>query len=166
MIDCGLPAGQAAGDGQSSTPQIEDWLASQRHRWPIVTVVSTSDPAVAVPTPEDEREAFFTVDGDSFVPGPMARGPWGRTLSGHIVGGLLGRTLETVVPDPQLQPARLTVDLLRPILMEPVQVETNVQREGRRITLVDAAIIQHGRVASRASGLFLRRGEEDRKSVV
>ncbi|CAN5663621.1 thioesterase family protein [soil metagenome] len=122
--------------------------------------MSTLDAAIAATTPEAEPEAFFTVDGDSFVPGPVARGPWGQTLSGHIVGGLLGRTLEAAVSDPQLQPARFTVDLLRPILMEPVQVQSTVQREGRRITLVDAAIIQHDRVVSRASGLFLRRSED------
>jgi acyl-CoA thioesterase len=105
------------------------------------------------------QEAFFTTDGARFVPNPIAKGPWGQTLGGHIVGGLLARTVETAVPDPDLQPARLTVDLLRPILMEPMQVQTRIEREGRRITLADAAILQHGRVVSRASGLFLRRGE-------
>jgi Thioesterase-like superfamily len=128
-----------------------------------VTVVSTQEhPAgsVTATAPDGEREAFFTADGDTFVPGPLTEGPWGRTLGGHIVGGLLARALELAVPDPDLQPARLTVDLLRPILMEPVQIQTKVAREGRRITLVDAAILQHGRVVSRASGLFLRRTED------
>jgi hypothetical protein len=50
---------------------------------------------------------------------------------------LLGRSLETAIEDPGLQPARFTVDLLRPVLMD-----------------------QHDRVVSRASGLFLRRGED------
>src|ERR1700712_4577519 len=103
-------------------------------------------------------QAFFTADGANFVPTPIAKGPWGQTLGGHIVGGLLARTVETAVTGPDLQAARLTVDLLRPILMEPVQVQTTIEREGRRITLVDAAILQHERVVSRASGLFLRRG--------
>ena len=43
--------------------------------------------------------------------------------------------------DADLQPARLTVDLLRPVaLAEPVRVDTSVEREGRRIRLVDAAM--------------------------
>ncbi|CAN5374112.1 thioesterase family protein [soil metagenome] len=121
-------------------------------------MVSTLD--VAAPIPEADREAFFTADGDSFVPGPVAKGPWGPTVGGHIVGGLLARTVESAVTDPDLQPGRLTVDLLRPILMEPVRVQTRIEREGRRITLVDAAILQHDRVVSRASGLFLRRGDD------
>lgn len=110
-------------------------------------------------------QAFFTADGANFVPNPIANGPWGKTIGGHIVGGLLARTVETAVTDPDLQPARLTVDLLRPILMEPVTVQTRIEREGRRITLVDAAILQHDRVVSRASGLFLRRGEDPEGQV-
>ena len=69
---------------------------------------------------QDTPEAFFTIDGDHLVPGPMAQGPWGATVSGHIVGGLLGWAVERAGGDPQLQPARLTVDLLRPTFMEPV----------------------------------------------
>jgi hypothetical protein len=77
-------------------------------------------------------EAFFTVDGDSYLPGVMTRGPWGAAMGGQIVGGLLGWGIERSSIDPDFQPARFTVDLLRPVLIEPVQVETSVQREGRR----------------------------------
>ena len=34
--------------------------------------------------------AIYEPDGDSFVPTSWARGPWGQTISGHYVGGLLG----------------------------------------------------------------------------
>jgi hypothetical protein len=40
-----------------------------------------------------------------------------------------------------------------------VQIETSVQREGRRIKLVDGALTQNGKTVARASALFLRRGE-------
>ena len=66
-------------------------------------------------------EAFFAVDGDSYLPGKMTRGPWGAAMGGQIVGGLLGWGIERSVVDPGLQPARFTVDLLRPVLLEPVQ---------------------------------------------
>jgi acyl-CoA thioesterase len=104
-------------------------------------------------------EAFFTVDGDSYVPGQLTQGPWGAAMGGQIVGGLLGWGIEQSGIDPDLQPARFTVDLLRPALMEPVQIQTSVQREGRRIKLVDAALVQNGTVVARASALFLRRGD-------
>jgi len=104
-------------------------------------------------------EAFFTVDGDSYLPSVLTRGPWGATMGGQIVGGLLGWGIERSGIDPELQPARFTIDLLRPVLMEPVQIQTSVQREGRRIKLVDGTLLQNGKTVARASALFLRRGD-------
>jgi len=106
-------------------------------------------------------QAFFAVDGDLLVPSPLARGPWGSTISGTYIGGLLARAVERASADPDLQPARLTVDLLRPVaLADPVRVDTTVEREGRRIRLVDAAMRQNGAVVARASALYLRRAEQ------
>lgn len=110
-------------------------------------------------------EAFFTVDGDSYVPGQLTRGPWGAAMGGQIVGGLLGWGIEQSGVDPDLQPARFTVDLLRPALMQPVQIRTSVQREGRRIKLVDGELVQNGAVVARASALFLRRGDHPHGQV-
>jgi acyl-CoA thioesterase len=109
-------------------------------------------------------DAFFTADGDFYVPGPLTRGPWGATMGGQIVGGLLGWALDRHGDD-DLQPARLTVDLLRPVPIEPVSIETSIQRQGRRIKLVDAAMCQNGKVVARASALFLRRGAEPEGQV-
>src|ERR1700683_4600775 len=106
-------------------------------------------------------EAFFTVDGDSYVPGVLTQGPWGAAMGGQIVGGLLGWGIERSGIDPDLQPARLTIALLRPagrasdrrrpVLREPVQIQTSVQREGRRIKLVDGTLVQNGKTVARAS---------------
>ncbi|MCV7054697.1 acyl-CoA thioesterase domain-containing protein [Mycolicibacterium gilvum] len=105
--------------------------------------------------------AFFLPDGDAFAPIEWARGPWGKTISGNYVGGLLGHVVERDAGDADLQPARFTVDLCRPAgLAEPVRVETTVVREGRRLKLVDAVMTQAGTVVARASTLFLRRGEQ------
>jgi acyl-CoA thioesterase len=110
-------------------------------------------------------EAFFTVDGDSYVPGPITTGPWGAALGGQNVGGLLAWAIERSGVDPGLQPARFTVDLLRPVLLEPVQVHTSVLREGRRIKLVDGTMLQQGQVVARASALFLRRSDHPEGEV-
>lgn len=104
-------------------------------------------------------EAFFSVDGDSFVPGPLTQGPWGAAMGGQIVGGLLAWGIEQFGVESDFQPARFTVDLLRPVLLEPVRIRTSVQREGRRIKLVDGVLVQNGRTAARASALYLRRGD-------
>jgi Thioesterase-like superfamily len=106
-------------------------------------------------------QAFFTPDGDVLVPTPIARGPWGSTISGTFVGGLLGRSIERDAGDPDLQPARLTVDLCRPAkLAEPVRVDTTVEHESRRLRLVDAVMTQADTVVARASAVFLRRAEQ------
>ena len=114
--------------------------------------MTTDDPA-------NPPEAFFTLDGDSYVPSVMTRGPWGFGMGGQIVGGLLGWGIERSGVDPDFQPARITVDLLRPVLLEPVQIQTSVQREGRRIKLVDGTLVQNGKTVARAGALFLRRGD-------
>src|ERR1700712_417046 len=94
----------------------------------------------------------------------MTRGPWGATMGGQIVGGLLGWALDRHGGD-DLQPARLNVDLLRPVPIQPVSIEISIQREGRRMKLVDAAMMQNGRMVARASALFLRRGAEPEGQV-
>src|SRR3954470_13776198 len=106
-------------------------------------------------------QAFFTADGNVLVPNPIARGPWGSTISGTYIGGLLGRAVEHAGGDPGLQPARLTVDLLRPVaLADPVRVDTRIEREGRRIRLVDAVMRQGDSVVARAGALYLRRAAQ------
>jgi hypothetical protein len=101
---------------------------------------------------------YFVRDENRYVPTEIARGGWGPSLSGHVVGGLLGWAVERAVDDPQLQPARLTVDLPAPTALEPVEVHTRVQHDRRRLRLVEAVLIQHGKPVARGSALFLRRG--------
>ena len=67
-------------------------------------------------------------DGDAFVPTSMAKGPWGSSISGNFIGGILGYAIEREAADRELQPARLTVDLLRPAAMEPLRVRASTVR--------------------------------------
>lgn len=106
----------------------------------------------ADPTP------YFLRDENRFVPNEIARGGWGPSISGHVVGGLLGWAVERAVDDPQLHPARLTVDLPRPTALEPLEVHTTVHHDRRRLRLVEAVLVQAGAPVARASALFLRRG--------
>jgi acyl-coenzyme A thioesterase PaaI-like protein len=103
--------------------------------------------------------AYFEPDGDTFVPTSIANGPWGATISGNYVGGMLGYAVERSGIDADLQPARFTVDLLRPAAMAPLRIRTSVVREGRRLKLVHAELVQDDTVVAMASCLLLRRGE-------
>lgn len=108
----------------------------------------------AAPTP------YFRRDGNLFVPTKVGRGGWGPSLSGHVVGGLLGWAVERKVDDPQLQPARLTVDLPAPVALEPIEVHTQLHHDRKRLRLVEAVLTQRGAPVARASALFLRRGPQ------
>lgn len=103
---------------------------------------------------------YFLRDKKHYVPTEIARGGWGPSLSGHVVGGLLGWAAERIVDDPQFQPARLTIDLPRPTALEPVEVHTRVRQDRRRLRLVDVVLVQNGNPVAQAGALFLRRGPQ------
>jgi Thioesterase-like superfamily len=103
---------------------------------------------------------YFECEGDTFVANEIAQGGWGPTLGGQVVGGLLAREIGLATADADLQPARLTVDIMRRVSMEPVRATATVVRSGRRMQAVDATLIQGGEEVARASALYLRRGEQ------
>jgi len=109
-------------------------------------------------------EPFFLTDGDTFVPNDIAHGGWGPTLGGQVVGGLLARAVEQQRADPELIPARFTVDILRRVATAPVQVHADVVRTGRRMQAIDARLTQGGELVARASTLLLRRGDQPRET--
>lgn len=104
--------------------------------------------------------ALFELDGDHLRPRRSARGGWGESISGHAVGGLLGWAIEREVDDLDMQPARLTVDLPRPTGFAPIEVQSAVLRDGKRLRLVEASLLQGGTMVAKASALFLRRCEQ------
>jgi hypothetical protein len=85
------------------------------------------------------NEPFFTRDGERFVPTQSARGPWDpKSLHGRVIVGLLGAEIERRHGEPDLIPARLTVDMYRLPDLSPVEVTTRVVRDGYRIKVIDA----------------------------
>lgn len=112
-----------------------------------------------------EPAPYFVRDENSLVPTKIARGGWGPSLSGHVVGGLLAWAVEDAAGDAELQPARLTVDLPRPTALAPLEVHTKVQHDRRRLRLVEAVITQDGAPVAQASALFLRRGAQPEGQV-
>jgi len=57
-------------------------------------------------------QAFFRRDADSFLPNPIASGPWDpNSLHGRVVIGLLAFVIEQRHGGAGFVPARLTVDM-------------------------------------------------------
>lgn len=104
-----------------------------------------------------ENEPFFHRDGDDLVPTAPAKGPWGESLHGRVIVGLLAGEIERLHGDPAFIPVRLCVDMFRAPGMMPLQIETRLVRDSKRIRVVDAQLISDGQVSGRATCQFLRR---------
>ena len=106
-------------------------------------------------------EAVFELDGDALVPTTFARGPWDPTaMHGGPPSAALARAVEAVAtPDGVVMlVARLTVELLRPIPLEPIAVTTAVVRSGRKLQVVDAslALARSGTEVARGRAVRIR----------
>ena len=77
-------------------------------------------------------DALFEPDGDRLIPTDFARGPWDpRALHGGPTGALLARAIESAPTDGiAFEVARLTVELLRPVPVEPLVLAAEVVRPG------------------------------------
>jgi acyl-CoA thioesterase len=103
---------------------------------------------------------YFVESAGRFIPTDAAGGYWrANTLSGRLVGGLLGLALERAYGGPDLTPARFCVDLIKMAPKAPLTVATQVIRQGRRLLLAEAQLIADGDVVARASCLYLRQSE-------
>ncbi|MBV9420837.1 MAG: thioesterase family protein, partial [Alphaproteobacteria bacterium] len=107
-----------------------------------------------------QHDAFFRREGDSYLPQPIARGPWNpNSLHGRVVIGLCGYELERTHGGAEWMPTRLTVDMYRLPDFSPIEARTTVVRGGKRIKLVDVELMQSGKSVARGTAQFLIRGE-------
>jgi len=115
--------------------------------------VPASEP---LPTP-DMPGAIFEVDGDIVVPSEIARGPWSpHAQHGGAPSALLAGLLERVDAGPPAFTVRLTVDLMRPVPLTPLRAVTRVVRPGKKVQLVEGALLDGDVEVARASALRLR----------
>lgn len=99
----------------------------------------------------------FSIDGDRFVPTALAGGPWSPdAMHGGAPAALLARQLERHDPGPASLVVRLSVDLLRPVPLVPLEVVTHTVRPGRKVQWLDATLLADGVEVARASALRMR----------
>lgn len=105
-------------------------------------------------------DALFRSIGDSFQPTSLTVGPWASDAQhGGAPAALLARAIERAPTDVEMVVARVTVELLRPIPLEPLQVVTEPIRPGRRVQLIGASLLSAGQEIARATGLKIRRAD-------
>lgn len=116
-----------------------------------------------------EKYALFRLEDGMLVPQDIARSLWkADQMHGVATSGALGRAVEHAVRDAgrdDLSPSRFTVDLFKAPSMDPCRTETTIVREGSRLMLVDATLVQGGVTVARASALFLKRTENPTGAV-
>jgi hypothetical protein len=102
---------------------------------------------------------FEPLDGERVLPGAASRGPWTPdALHGGPVAALLAGAAETLLED--LHPARVTVELLRPVPVAPLRVGATPIRPGRKVRLVGAELAtDDGTVVATATVLGIRRAD-------
>jgi acyl-coenzyme A thioesterase PaaI-like protein len=107
-----------------------------------------------------EPESLFERDGKRIVATALSRGPWDP---GHCHGGpvsaLLAGAAERVEPDviDDWQLARLTVELTRPVPVgRPLSVAAEVERPGRKVSLVGATLRDGDTEVARLRALRIR----------
>jgi acyl-coenzyme A thioesterase PaaI-like protein len=101
--------------------------------------------------------AFFSADGDRFVPSSSARGPWSaRHQHGGPPAALLARAFARKAA-PGTLVARLTFDFLRPVPLAPLTVATRVVRAGAKVQRLAGSVLgEDGAVVIEATCLVMR----------
>ena len=103
-------------------------------------------------------EAIFRVDGANAVTSPHAAGPWDPNMQhGGAPASLAVWAAERITAPAPMQIARVTIDLMRPVPVAPLTIETEVLREGRKIQLCAVRLKAGGVLTVAATVLKIRR---------
>ena len=115
------------------------------------------------PTSSTEPPTVFTVDGDRVVASELARGPWDPNAQhGGAPAALIMRAFEQLAPDPSLQIARVTYELMKPVPLGELRLSAEVVRPGKRVQLLEATVATpDGTPVVKARGLRVRRAPID-----
>ena len=103
-------------------------------------------------------DTVYRLEGSRVVTGPMAGGPWDPKLQhGSAPSALIVAVAEAVPTSVPMRVARLTVDLMRPMPVAPLEIRTDILREGRKIQLCSIDLIADGKLCVRGTVLRIRR---------
>src|SRR5665647_910826 len=103
------------------------------------------------------KEAIYRVDGDRVVTSPDAAGPWDAGMQhGSAPAALVVWAAEAILTPEPMQIARVTIDLMRPVPMTPLTLQTEVLRQGRKIQLCAVRLLAGDVVVVGATILKIR----------
>jgi len=102
-------------------------------------------------------ESFYVEDSGRFVSTELTRGPWDPMAQhGGPPSALLCRAIERTSQRDDLQLVRMTVELLRPVPLAPLEVSTRMVRAGRNVESLEGTISAGGVELMRGRGVRIR----------
>jgi hypothetical protein len=91
---------------------------------------------------------------------PLAAGPWSpHHQHGAAPTSLICWAVERIPTLVPMQIVRITVDLLRPVPIAPLDIKTAILREGRKIQLCEVRLVAEGVEVTRATVLKIRHAD-------
>jgi hypothetical protein len=102
---------------------------------------------------------FETLPDGRFLPTEFGRGPWspdalhGGPVAALVTGAAEGHEVDRSNP---MQVTRLTLELLRPVPLEPLTLSLRTARRGRKVQLIEVAVSAGVREVARALVLRAR----------
>lgn len=102
-------------------------------------------------------DAVFRIDGRRAITSPHAAGPWSPDMQhGSAPSGLVTWAAEAMPTPVPMHIARLTIDLMRPVPLATLAIETEVLRQGRKIQLCEVRLKADDVLVVRATVLKIR----------
>lgn len=105
---------------------------------------------------------FFLPRGEGrFIATEHTAGPWSaQAQHGGPPAALLGRAMEQLAPRPEMMLARFVAEILGPVPLGELTVQSRVARPGRSVELLEAVLVAGGREVMAARGWRILRTEQ------
>lgn len=103
-------------------------------------------------------DPIYTLNGNVATTSEFAAGPWDPSMQhGSAPSSLVAWAAERIPTRAPMHLARITVDLLRPVpIATPLEIKTDVVREGKKIQVCSVTLSSAGNECVRASVLKIR----------
>lgn len=90
----------------------------------------------------DTENTAYKLDGPLVLPQPLAAAGWNpKQQSGHVIAPLLGHFIEQIPTLTPMLTTRCIVDLTRPVPLKPLRWHSEILREGKKLQVVRAALL-------------------------
>lgn len=102
----------------------------------------------------------YVIDGEWVIPGENAEGGWDlRQQSGHVLSPLLAHFVEQVPTLTPMLTTRCVIDLTRGVPMKPLRWRSEIVRQGKKLQMVRASLVDGDLELATITALRARLGE-------